>query len=77
MREKKTYFFFFLLIKSLLKENEILIEKQSKIYLKQNLGDASLTINELKEHLKNGSGDSIMKRMTAYSSNITGSDSYW
>ena len=51
--------------------------EQSKIYLKQNLGDASLTISELKQHLTNGNGDSIMKRMTAYSSNITGSDSYW
>ena len=51
--------------------------EQSKIYLKQNLGDASLTINELKQHLNNGNGDSIMKRMTAYSANITGSDSYW
>ena len=50
---------------------------QSKIFLQQNLGDAALTISELKEHLKNGSSDSIMKRMTAYSSNITGSDSYW
>ncbi len=32
---------------------------------------------ELKEHLTNGKSEQIMKRMTAYSANITGSDSYW
>lgn len=41
------------------------------------LGDANLTIQQLKDHLKEGNADQIMKRMTAYSSNITGSDSYW
>jgi hypothetical protein len=40
-------------------------------------GDANLTMNELKDHLKAGKGEEIMKRMTAYSANITGSDSYW
>ncbi len=34
-------------------------------------------MNELKDHLKAGKGEEIMKRMTAYSANITGSDSYW
>ena len=40
-------------------------------------GDANLTISELKDHLLNGNGEKIMQRMTAYSANITGSDSYW
>ena len=48
-----------------------------QVYLKQNAGDANLTISELKEQLKSGSGVNIMQRMSAYSANITGSDSYW
>ncbi len=32
---------------------------------------------ELKEHLNNNQGDKILLRMTAYSANVTGSDSYW
>jgi hypothetical protein len=41
------------------------------------LGDANLTVKELKDGLTNGNGEMIMKRMSAYSANITGSNSYW
>ena len=54
------------------------IKKFKNFKLKYNkIGDANLTMNELKDHLKTGKGEEIMKRMTAYSANITGSDSYW
>ena len=51
--------------------------EQSKVYLKQNPGDANLNISELKAAISNGDSSQLMKRMCAYSSNITGSDSYW
>jgi len=41
------------------------------------LGDANLTVKELKDGLTNGNGEMIMKRMSAYSANIIGSNSYW
>lgn len=50
---------------------------QTKIYLKQNPGDANLSIAQLREKLQNGTGDQILHRMSAYSANITGSDAYW
>jgi len=40
-------------------------------------GDAVLTMAQLKEKLINGQSEMLMKRMSAYSANITGSDSYW
>jgi hypothetical protein len=51
--------------------------EQCKVYLKQNPGDGNLTINELKNLVTSGECQNILKRMTAYSSNITGSNSYW
>ncbi len=50
---------------------------QTRVYLKQNPGDANLTIRELKQSIQNGTGNEILHRMTAYSANITGSDPYW
>jgi hypothetical protein len=41
------------------------------------LGNANLTVKELKDGLTNGNGEMVMKRMSAYSANITGSNSYW
>jgi hypothetical protein len=40
-------------------------------------GDAALTIEELIESTKTGQAEQIMKRMSAYSANITGSNAYW
>ncbi|RMZ94086.1 ATP-dependent DNA helicase PIF1 [Brachionus plicatilis] len=45
--------------------------------MKQNSADASLSISDLKELLKTGQSDTLMKKMSAYCANITGSDAYW
>ena len=50
---------------------------QSKVYLKQNPSDNNLTIRELKDSIRTGDSVNILSRMSAYSSNVTGSDSYW
>lgn len=52
---------------------------QSKVYLKQNNEDASLTIQELKEIISKNDSElnGMIKRMSAYSANITGSDAFW
>jgi hypothetical protein len=50
---------------------------QSKVYLKQNPQDANLTIEELKSSIRSGDASNILSRMSAYSSNLTGSDAYW
>jgi hypothetical protein len=50
---------------------------QSKVYMSQNPSDANLTISELKEIIGNNESNELMKRMSAYASNITGSDAYW
>jgi hypothetical protein len=36
-----------------------------------------MTMQDLKDCLDNGKADEIMKRMSAYSANITGSNAYW
>ena len=51
--------------------------EQAKVYLKNNNHDANMSIKELKESMSNGDSENIMRRMSSYSSNITGSDSYW
>ena len=51
--------------------------EQSKVYMKQNPNDANLTIRELKALINSGNSSQILQRMSAYSSNITGCDSYW
>ena len=45
--------------------------------MKQNSGDANLTIAELKDAINRRECTQLLNRMSAYSSNITGSDSYW
>ncbi|RNA07296.1 ATP-dependent DNA helicase PIF1 [Brachionus plicatilis] len=50
---------------------------QIKVYLKQNPGDANMTINELKKMLNDGSAEQLLRKMTPYSANITGSNAYW
>ena len=50
---------------------------QTKIYLKQHTDDANLTIADLKDKLRDGTGEELLQRMSAYSANITGSDPYW
>jgi hypothetical protein len=50
---------------------------QAKVYIKQNPRDANMTIQELKNMISSGESDSLMKRLSSYSANVTGSDSYW
>ncbi|RNA27124.1 ATP-dependent DNA helicase PIF1, partial [Brachionus plicatilis] len=51
--------------------------EQCKIFMKQNPNESNLSVKDLKDLLKTGESDTFMKKMSAYSSNITGSDSYW
>ncbi|CAF1006740.1 unnamed protein product [Brachionus calyciflorus] len=50
--------------------------EQCKVYLKHNIHDANLTIKDLKELINNGQSDTLMKKMSTYASNFTGSDAY-
>ena len=50
---------------------------QCNVYLKKNPDANEITIAELKQMADNVQIDSFMKRMSAYSANITGSDMYW
>jgi hypothetical protein len=50
---------------------------QAKVFLKQNPTDANLTIQELKGLIRTGDSTNLLKRMSAYSANITNSDPYW
>ncbi|RNA24394.1 ATP-dependent DNA helicase PIF1 [Brachionus plicatilis] len=50
---------------------------QTKVYFNQNQGDANLTLTDLKKMINDGSAEQILKRMTPYSANITGSNAYW
>ena len=47
------------------------------VYMIQNPGDTNLTISELKQGVLSGDCSGIIKRMSVYAANITGSDSYW
>lgn len=50
---------------------------QGSFYLKQNPGEANLTIEELQEMVRDGSYTSIMKKLLRYAKNITGTNAYW
>ena len=50
---------------------------QSKVYLNQNPNDKNLTIGQLKSMIGTNDSEELIKRMSSYCSNVTGSDSYW
>jgi len=50
---------------------------QGSFYLKQNPGDANLTIDELQDMVRNGSHTSVIKRLMRYAKNVTGTNAYW
>ena len=52
---------------------------QCRVFLKNNNEDNNLTICELKSMLTQNKSEigNLMNRMSAYSANITGSNSYW
>ncbi|XP_066915890.1 uncharacterized protein [Clytia hemisphaerica] len=50
---------------------------QGSFYLKQNPGEANLTIDELQEMIRAGTYSSVMKKLLRYAKNITGTNAYW
>ena len=50
---------------------------QCSVFLKQNPQEAALSMEELKVMATNGQLDSVIGKIYAYSSNVTGSDAYW
>ena len=53
------------------------ILQQSGIFLKQNPGEAHLTINELREMVANDSANVFLSKVSRYVSNIAGTNAYW
>lgn len=51
--------------------------KQSSIFLRNNPELAYYNIEELQEKIQNESRYSILKKLSRYSSNVTGSPAYW
>ena len=50
---------------------------QNSIYYKVHPNDLNLTIEDLKNSINSPDQDAILNRMSAFTSNITGSSSYW
>lgn len=50
---------------------------QGSIFLKQNPGEAQLTVEQLKQMLTTNSYSSLMSKLMHYAKNITGSSGYW
>ena len=50
---------------------------QGSFYLKQNPGEANLTLGELQEMIKDCSYNTVMKKLLRYAKNITGTNAYW
>ena len=53
------------------------ILQQTGIFLKQNPGEAHLTIEELQEMTANNSANVLLSKMSRYLANISGSNAYW
>jgi hypothetical protein len=50
---------------------------QGEIYLKQNPGDATLTIEEIRDMIANNDTGPLLNRIKRYMANIPGTPSYW
>jgi len=50
---------------------------QGNYYLKQNPGDANLTLDELQELVRSGNFESIMRKLMRYTKNVSGTNAYW
>ena len=50
---------------------------QGSIFLKQNPGEAKLTVEQLQQMLKSNSYSTLMSKLMHYAKNVTGSNSYW
>ena len=53
------------------------ILQQSGIFLKQNPGEAHLTIDELREIANSGNANVFMSKLSRYVGNIAGTNAYW
>ena len=53
------------------------ILQQSRIFLKQNPGEAHLTIDELCEMVATNNSATLMSKVSRYVGNIAGTNSYW
>ena len=51
--------------------------QQSSVFIKQNPGDAHLTIEQLHEMRSNNDSTNFMTKLSRYVGNITGSNAYW
>ena len=51
--------------------------QQSGIFLKQNPGEAHLTIDELRETVANDNSSLFMSKVSRYVANIPGTNAYW
>ena len=51
--------------------------QQSGIFLKQNPGEAHLTIDELREMAANDNSSLFMPKVSRYVANIPGTNAYW
>ena len=58
-----------------MKENEFL--QQSRIFLRQNPGEAHLTIDKLRQMAASSSANVFMSKLSRYVANISGSNAYW
>jgi len=50
---------------------------QGSIFLKQNPGDAKLTVEQLQQMLQSNNYSTLMSKLMHYTKNVTGSNSYW
>jgi fructoselysine-6-P-deglycase FrlB-like protein len=53
------------------------ILQQSGIFLKQNPGEAHLTIDELREMANSGNANLFISKVSRYVGNIAGTNAYW
>ena len=51
--------------------------KARKFFLKQNPGEANLTIEQLREMLQSGTYSAVMSKLMHYAKNVTGTNAYW
>ncbi|XP_066929609.1 uncharacterized protein [Clytia hemisphaerica] len=50
---------------------------QGNFFIKQNPGDANLSIDELQDMINNNNYSFVMKKLQRYSKNVTGTNAYW
>lgn len=53
------------------------ILQQTGIFFKQNPGEKHLTLQELRDMIRNNQSNLLMTKLSRYITNITGSDAYW